>query len=92
MGQRARHLQQSDGTGIDFNRWEMGLRADPYTAPGQKAEKARIRAGPGLSYTESVLSAQSRPSVRAGSRRDRGLCARCVSGRVLRGPVTEALT
>lgn len=39
-----------------------------------------------------LLSAQSCPSVPAGSQQDRGLCARCVSGRVLRGPVSEALT
>ena len=64
VGPRARHLQQSDGTGIDFNRWEMGLRADPYTAPGQKAERARVRVGPGSSDSR-VCALSPKPPQRA---------------------------
>ena len=79
VGQRARHLQQSNGTGIDFNRWEMGLRADPCTAPGQKAERGRVRVGPGLSDSR-VCALSPKPPRRA---------CREAAGQGCLGPVRE---
>lgn len=50
----------------------MELRADLYTAPGHRGEKARIRTRQGLSYSKAALLAQSCPSVFAMSSWDLG--------------------
>ena len=68
--------------------------SEPTLVPPQARKQKEAESGSGQAYLtpESVLSAQSRPGVRAGRQQDRAVWARCVSGRVLRGPVTEALT